>query len=653
MAPKKKDEEPPPEKYTPCGVTVQGDKVCTFKGGGDPGLALAGIRDQTDTKLYIQYNSCMDLSPFNEPDSGPEKLVAMKETLTKDIMTAINKAVWKLKKAKEDPGADLSDVSIPEEVVSSETWRKFARVRIVEEAIDRWLKGIKDSPNLLSNLGNPQQCAQAPLLGTAKLQQDRLQPEMDKNVPRVRVPYINDDNKFFHKIGGGTKPCYNLGGEPNAKTSECYYFKATEKSRCWLCGGSWYTTVNNHPLQYNCEHVLPYVEGSLMLGLADTGVNKVPGSLGGSKNKIFDLEYRWSHRLCNLFKNRGQFMDIRDQGLQEKSLLLYAADEEQIKNFCNELVGHDKDPSGLISPWTKKDGCTVGEVWKNCMQSLYNAVDNESKTIPPGSIAGVMINPSYAAGLNKLKAEAEVITSEMNITPIKLREKFIMPVINDIAQYFYGAPIDKPPSAVEGREIIHTGSFTLSTGVILYLKALVICSIVGNLKRPTGGVVGIYAKPGTDTKDKFDKGNPTVLIEKAKRKDVLVNSEGKDEWGDDGPPQYAQLTKAKLIDLEKAKPPYFPDCLWEKVNGKWVFAGDANMIEIYRKALISTFVKIIKVLAAVVDDDEPTGGTLDVSYDTACLFGKALVRLRQSDTNNIKPKGISKKKVRKAFYNYG
>ena len=653
MATKRQKTEPP---YAPCGPTVRGDEVCTFKGSGDPGLAITGIRDQTDTKNYIQYNSCMDLSPLDNKVDGPKKLKAMKITLSSDIMTAINISVFKAKKAQESPKVDLSKLDFSS--VPNVANANFAR-RIVEDAIDRWLKGVQDSPNLLSNLANTQQCAQAPRLGDAPTQEARMQPQEVNPPLRMKVPYVGPENNVRHKIGGGIKQCYEDGGDENNNTEGCYYFKATNKSRCWLCGGSWYTTVNNHPLQYNCEHVLPYVEGSLMLGLADSGVKRVPGPLGGDKqedrDKIFNLEYRWSHRHCNVFKNRGQFMDIRAKEDEEKDkpLLFYTADEEQIKNFCNELVGYDKDQSSLISPWESKKECNVGKVWKKCMLALVDAAKKKRDSD--------ISNMEFAEWDDQVLR----IRDEMNITPIQLRKDFIMPVVNDIAEFFYGAPIDQPSSAKrvewdsweaqQGREIIHADSFSLSAGVILYLKALIICSIISNLKRPPSGpVIGLYAKQGTDTIQRTRAG--TVIP--ATRRDVFVNRDGVEaEVGDT-----VSGKKAMLKQPTTANPPYFPACLWREENkgtpnAEWVFVGDFAMLEIYRKALMSSFDNIITVLMKVAEngDDEPTGGIDNViSIDgTLCLFGtvprnrereRILVSKKINNYDNIKLKSISKKK---------
>ena len=68
-------------------------------------------------------------------------------------------------------------------------------------------------------------------------------------------------------------------------------------NNCWLCGlpvgGSGY------PYTKQCEHILPYLTGSILLGTATNN------TLVLSENT--KKEYGQSHAVCNQFKNQGEF----------------------------------------------------------------------------------------------------------------------------------------------------------------------------------------------------------------------------------------------------------------------------------------------------------------------------------------------------------
>jgi hypothetical protein len=270
----------------------------------------------------------------------------------------------------------------------------------------------------------------------------------------------------------------------------CYYYKAEEQNKCWLCGQAWYSTASNdHPFYKNCEHVLPFTEGSLMLGLAEPGetgrdtkltayaakirdraattsnlsaakkriedelksllveiplltgeraavVVEIEGLESGpardtkeaervalnakieqlevqeesannrlveakdkldnhnnkaltatleeyddKRLKLYNMEYKWSHAICNFLKSQASFMKLNIKSEEaagdNDNHIKYEKDDKQIEGFLKSLFGKP----GLFSQ------CEFPLAYKNCwnlMNDRVNPSTTAAPVAPPG-----------------------------------------------------------------------------------------------------------------------------------------------------------------------------------------------------------------------------------------------------------------------------
>jgi hypothetical protein len=106
------------------------------------------------------------------------------------------------------------------------------------------------------------------------------------------------------------------------KTSELWN-NSTWCNNCWLCGLK--VGDPKYPFTKQCEHILPYLTGSMLLGTAT------------NTSLTLDIntkrEYGQSHAICNMFKNQGEFIEFNPANDS------FAPDYTQICNYIKELTG--------------------------------------------------------------------------------------------------------------------------------------------------------------------------------------------------------------------------------------------------------------------------------------------------------------------------
>lgn len=149
--------------------------------------------------------------------------------------------------------------------------------------------------NIITSVADPAQCDSVGVNLRCK----------DKN----GIPY--DINKTYPSITN-INPKRSLW----SSTSWC--------NNCWLCGMQ-VAEKQEKQLRKECEHILPFLTGSLLLGtVTDTkGIQDI--------NK--QREYGQSHSVCNNFKNQGEFIKYNDTNF------MFEPDTLQINNYIQTLLG--------------------------------------------------------------------------------------------------------------------------------------------------------------------------------------------------------------------------------------------------------------------------------------------------------------------------
>ena len=104
---------------------------------------------------------------------------------------------------------------------------------------------------------------------------------------------------------------------------------------CWLCGLP--VGESGYPYTKQCEHILPYLTGSILLGTATN--NTLVLSEDTKK------EYGQSHAICNMFKNQGEFIKF------DQSNDVFTPDIDQICNYIQELTGIKLDKTSGLELW--------------------------------------------------------------------------------------------------------------------------------------------------------------------------------------------------------------------------------------------------------------------------------------------------------------
>lgn len=95
-------------------------------------------------------------------------------------------------------------------------------------------------------------------------------------------------------------------------------------NNCWLCTQQ-IVKGSKKELKRECEHILPYLTGSYLLGTSAT-------------SKLLSYEFAQSHHCCNQKKRQGEFIKFVNRfGLRSK--YMFVSDRTQIQNYVSELTG--------------------------------------------------------------------------------------------------------------------------------------------------------------------------------------------------------------------------------------------------------------------------------------------------------------------------
>ncbi len=142
-------------------------------------------------------------------------------------------------------------------------------------------------------------------------------------------------------------------------TSRGLWTENTWCNNCWLCG-LLVAEKTSYPYTKQCEHILPFLTGSLFLGTATN--NKLELSEDTKR------EYGQSHAVCNRFKNQGEFIKYDDENG-------FKPDIDQICNYVKELTGVKLDKTTGLELWNpNKDNDVVSTNTMNSFNEVFTSL---------------------------------------------------------------------------------------------------------------------------------------------------------------------------------------------------------------------------------------------------------------------------------------
>jgi hypothetical protein len=195
-----------------------------------------------------------------------------------------------------------------------------------------------------------------------------------------------------------TFPIINNGA---VNSSRDLWTNKTWCNNCWLCGLS--VGESGYPYTKQCEHILPYLTGSILLGTATNNTLVL--------NQDTKREYGQSHAVCNQFKNQGEFIKF------DPLTITFTPDIDQICNYIEELTGIKLNKKGeaiwksdIVSTKTidsftqifekKKIGGLAGPAQRTQLaQDMYKTITNVINTLCTTSLSRENISGEFMAKL--------------------------------------------------------------------------------------------------------------------------------------------------------------------------------------------------------------------------------------------------------------
>jgi hypothetical protein len=188
--------------------------------------------------------------------------------------------------------------------------------------------------------------------------------------------------KAIQPIKDNKRASYRDIWELSTPTTQCANTIGPSISKntvCWLCG---YAIDDSEiALKPECEHVLPVGQALIFLDLYKNTLHK--GATNPELIKMLQLEYRWSHSVCNRIKSDKIFLSFNSKGtpvILTDVIKQYLGDiykDGDIKNlvgkssakWVKERVGDISDQLQLIIDYMNKK--TTGLLLLSGVASLY------------------------------------------------------------------------------------------------------------------------------------------------------------------------------------------------------------------------------------------------------------------------------------------
>lgn len=188
------------------------------------------------------------------------------------------------------------------------------------------------------------------------------------------VKEYNNARSWWERASGASIQCNNtIGkiGDINKAGIPCY-----------ICGIPMTKEFDGESPE--CEHILPIYQASLLLKLyhneSEDGKRAAKKIISDYENKMYNLEYKWSHACCNQIKSDLSFLStIKKKGSEE-----YSMSDKNAKKILDKIWegGHSKCSPKLmkeIRKQSKKDFTTsrIKAIKEETMSPIVKQLNNE------------------------------------------------------------------------------------------------------------------------------------------------------------------------------------------------------------------------------------------------------------------------------------
>jgi hypothetical protein len=109
---------------------------------------------------------------------------------------------------------------------------------------------------------------------------------------------------------------------------------------CYICG---MPIVPASHRSADCEHILPVYHAALLLGLYNTKDHLKDDPNKEYNQKIFNLEYKWSHSCCNKIKSNMSFLDYKNGLTREFNNQEFVPHRENIKTVLRRIYDNSSN----------------------------------------------------------------------------------------------------------------------------------------------------------------------------------------------------------------------------------------------------------------------------------------------------------------------
>jgi hypothetical protein len=138
------------------------------------------------------------------------------------------------------------------------------------------------------------------------------------------------------------------GSSPQTQCSNVIKKPVTPDTKCWICGIKLDMTGTKPGFKTICEHVLPIAQAVFYLSLYTTRVYTPDEELNLPQlsDKILELEYEWSHEICNSEKN--DVLLIRKESDPATGTPILKVDTKNIDLLLNKIVNSNRQGAAQL-----------------------------------------------------------------------------------------------------------------------------------------------------------------------------------------------------------------------------------------------------------------------------------------------------------------
>ena len=177
--------------------------------------------------------------------------------------------------------------------------------------------------------------------------------------------------------------------ERSSPTTQCIntikdYDRERGTTKCYICG---MPIVPASHRSADCEHILPVYHAALLLGLYNTKDHLKDDPNKEYNQKIFNLEYKWSHSCCNKIKSNMSFLDYKNGLTREFKDQEFVPHRENIKTVLRRIYDNssNRDDCTNLQAELQKTFSTktvfvterTTSIEKNIMNPIVNHLNKE------------------------------------------------------------------------------------------------------------------------------------------------------------------------------------------------------------------------------------------------------------------------------------